>query len=121
MRTAPVIDTVDYDPQILTNRKRSKMGYKLLGRYIRKPFEDTFTAVALILTAQDQHGFARGYYTGAEGAKQAAEQLLQHTIFLDESKLVKWRFDTMDYNNKYISGQGNHSMSAADVDYDELR
>ena len=60
--------------------------------------------------------FARGYYTGPEG--ETGGRTVIATYDLVDGKLVKkWRFDTMDYNNQYI-GQGNHSMSVADVDYD---
>ena len=112
-----VIDTVDYDPQ---TTGKTKKGYKwdvsTWGDTEGNRSERYLAAVAYLDGARPSMVFARGYYTGPEG--DAGGRTVIAAFDLVDGKIVKkWRFDTLDYNNQYI-GQGNHSMSAADVDYD---
>lgn len=107
-----VIDTVPYDPQTTgkdydhsdwgdTWGNRSERYLAAIG----SPNGKTTSAV-----------FARGYYTGPEGPLGGRTVIASYSLV--EGKLVQdWRFDTKEYDNQYI-GQGNHSMSMADVDYD---
>ena len=112
-----VIDTVDYDPQI-TGKTASgqKWDISSWGDTFGNRSERYLAAVAYLDGTRPSMVFARGYYTGPEG--ETGGRTVIATYDLVDGKLVKkWRFDTMDYNNQYI-GQGNHSMSVADVDYD---
>ena len=112
-----VIDTVDYDPQ---TTGITESGYKwdvsTWGDAGGNRSERYLAAVAYLDGTRPSMVFTRGYYTGPEG--DAGGRTVIAAFDLVDGKIVKkWRFDTLDYNNKYI-GQGNHSMSAADVDYD---
>lgn len=112
-----VIDTVDYDPQ---TTGKTKKGYKwdvsTWGDGWGNRSERYLAAVAYLDGARPSMVFTRGYYTGPEG--DAGGRTVIAAFDLVDGKIEKkWRFDTLDYNNQYI-GQGNHSMSAADVDYD---
>ena len=112
-----VIDTVDYDPQ---TTGKTKNGYKwdvsTWGDSWGNRSERYLAAVAYLDGTRPSMVFARGYYTGPEG--DAGGRTCIAAFDLVDGKIVKkWRFDTLDYNNNYI-GQGNHSMSVADVDFD---
>ncbi|MGN0106907.1 MAG: rhamnogalacturonan lyase, partial [Hominilimicola sp.] len=112
-----VIDTVDYDPQTTgTTESGYKWEVSTWGDAGGNRSERYLAAVAYLDGARPSMVFARGYYTGPEG--DAGGRTVIAAFDLVDGKIVKkWRFDTLDYNNQYI-GQGNHSMSAADVDYD---
>ncbi len=112
-----VIDTVDYDPQ---TQGTTDSGYKwdvvTWGDAGGNRSERYLAAVAYLDGVRPSMVFARGYYTGPEG--DAGGRTVIAAFDLKDGKIEKkWRFDTLDYENKYI-GQGNHSMSAADVDFD---
>lgn len=112
-----VIDTVDYDPQTTGKTAKGKeWGVSTWGDSWGNRSERYLAAVAYLDGTRPSMVFARGYYTGPEG--DAGGRTVIAAFDLVDGKIQKkWRFDTMDYNNQYI-GQGNHSMSAADVDYD---
>lgn len=112
-----VIDTVDYDPQTTGKTADGKeWGVSTWGDSWGNRSERYLAAVAYLDGTRPSMVFARGYYTGPEG--DAGGRTVIAAFDLVDGKIQKkWRFDTMDYNNQYI-GQGNHSMSAADVDYD---
>ncbi|MCI8404235.1 MAG: hypothetical protein HFE49_04960 [Clostridia bacterium] len=114
-----VIDTVEYDPQITgTTAKGEKWDITSWGDGWGNRSERYLAAVAYLDGKRPSMVFARGYYTGAEDDTKTGGRTVIAAYDLVNGKIEKkWRFDTMDYNNKYI-GQGNHSMSAADVDYD---
>ncbi|MCH5209388.1 MAG: discoidin domain-containing protein [Oscillospiraceae bacterium] len=112
-----VIDTVDYDPQ---TQGKTESGYEwdvvTWGDAGGNRSERYLAAVAYLDGERPSMVFARGYYTGPEG--DAGGRTVIAAFDLVDGKIQKkWRFDTLDYENKYI-GQGNHSMSAADVDFD---
>lgn len=116
-----VIDTVPYDPQTKGTTKNGKewdvitWGDDPNGEWGNRS-ERYLAAVAYLDGTRPSMVFARGYYTGPGG--DVGGRTVIAAFDLKDGKIVqKWRFDTMDYDNKYI-GQGNHSMSAADVDYD---
>lgn len=112
-----VIDTVDYDPQT-TGKTASgkKWDVSTWGDTFGNRSERYLAAVAYLDGTRPSMVFCRGYYTGPEG--DAGGRTVMAAFDLVDGKIVqKWRFDTLDYNNQYI-GQGNHSMSVADVDYD---
>ncbi len=112
-----VIDTVDYDPQTQgTTESGQKWDVVTWGDAGGNRSERYLAAVAYLDGERPSMVFARGYYTGPEG--DVGGRTVIAAFDLKDGKIVKkWRFDTLDYENKYI-GQGNHSMSAADVDYD---
>lgn len=112
-----VIDTTDYYPQI---NGTSDDGYKWdltsWGDSYGNRCERYLACVAYLDGEKPSMVFARGYYTGPEGDTGGRTAIAAFDLI--DGKIVKhWFFDTIDYDNKYI-GQGNHSMSAADVDFD---
>lgn len=112
-----VIDTVDYDPQITgTTESGYKWDISAWGDTEGNRSERYLAAVAYLDGTRPSMVFARGYYTGPEGDTGGRTCIAAYDL-VDGKIQKKWRFDTLDYNNQYI-GQGNHSMSAADVDYD---
>ncbi len=114
-----VIDTVDYDPQI-TGKTDSgeKWDITSWGDGWGNRSERYLAAVAYLDGERPSMVFARGYYTGGEDGTTTGGRTVIAAFDLKDGKIEKkWRFDTMDYKNQYI-GQGNHSMSAADVDFD---
>lgn len=112
-----VIDTVDYDPQTVGKTESGKSwDVSTWGDGYGNRSERYLAAVAYLDGKRPSMLFARGYYTGPEGNTGGRTVIAAYDL-VDGKLQKKWRFDTMDYNNKYI-GQGNHSMSVADVDYD---
>lgn len=112
-----VIDTVEYDPQTTGTTESGKAwDVSTWGDKGGNRSERYLAAVAYLDGERPSMVFARGYYTGPEGDAGGRTVIAAYDL-VDGKIQKKWRFDTMDYDNKYI-GQGNHSMSAADVDYD---
>lgn len=112
-----VIDTVDYDPQTMGKTDSGEAwNVDSWGDSYGNRSERYLAAVAYLDGQRPSMVFARGYYTGPEGPTGGRTVIAAYDL-VDGKIVKKWRFDTMDYNNKYI-GQGNHSMSVADVDYD---
>ena len=112
-----VIDTVDYDPQTTGTAKNGyKWDVSTWGDGWGNRSERYLAAVAYLDGTRPSMVFCRGYYTGPEGDTGGRTVMAAYDL-IDGKIVQKWRFDTLDYNNEYI-GQGNHSMSAADVDYD---
>jgi rhamnogalacturonan endolyase len=112
-----VIDSVDYDPQTTGKTESGKSwDVSTWGDTWGNRSERYLAAVAYLDGERPSMVFSRGYYTGPDG--DAGGRTVIAAFDLVDGKIQKkWRFDTLDYNNKYI-GQGNHSMSVADVDYD---
>lgn len=107
-----VIDTVDYEPQTVTD----KGGVDTWGDSWGNRSERYLAGIGSLDGKTTSAVFARGYYTGPEG--ETGGRTVIAAWDLKDGKLEKrWVFDTMDYDNQYI-GQGNHSMSMADVDFD---
>lgn len=112
-----VIDTVPYDPQTAgKTADGKKWDVSTWGDTMGNRSERYLAAVAYLDGTRPSMVFARGYYTGPEG-DAGGRTVIAAFDLIDGKIQEKWRFDTLDYDNKYI-GQGNHSMSAADVDYD---
>ncbi len=112
-----VIDTVDYDPQTTGTAKNGyKWDVSTWGDGWGNRSERYLAAVAYLDGTRPSMVFCRGYYTGPEGDTGGRTVMAAYDL-IDGKIVQKWRFDTLDYNNEYI-GQGNHSMSATDVDYD---
>ncbi len=112
-----VIDTVPYDPQTTGKTEDGKKwDVTTWGDTMGNRSERYLAAVAYLDGTRPSMVFTRGYYTGPEG-DTGGRTVIAAFDLIDGKIVQKWRFDTMDYNNQYI-GQGNHSMSAADVDYD---
>ncbi len=114
-----VIDTVDYDPQINGKTESGETwDISSWGDGWGNRSERYLAAVAYLDGTRPSMVFARGYYTGNEANTKTGGRTVIAAFDLKDGKIEKkWRFDTMDYQNQYI-GQGNHSMSAADVDFD---
>ena len=112
-----IIDTVDYDPQITgTTKDGVEWDITAWGDSYGNRSERYLAGIGYLDGERPSMVFCRGYYTGSEG--NVGGRTVMAAYDLKDKKLVqKWRFDTMDYKNQYI-GQGNHSMSLADVDYD---
>ncbi len=107
-----VIDTVDYYPQSIgDNWDISSWGDTWGNRS-----ERYLAAIGYLDGEKPSALFCRGYYTGTDGPTGGRTCIAAYDL-IDGKLTQKWVFDTMDYNNQYI-GQGNHSMSTADVDYD---
>lgn len=112
-----VIDTVPYDPQTTGKTEDGrKWDVSTWGDKTGNRSERYLAAVAYLDGTRPSMVFCRGYYTGPDGDTGGRTVMAAYDL-IDGKIVQKWRFDTMDYNNQYI-GQGNHSMSAADVDYD---
>lgn len=112
-----IIDTVDYDPQTTGKTKNGKKwDVSTWGDTFGNRSERYLAAVAYLDGTRPSMVFCRGYYTGPEGDTGGRTVIAAYDL-IDGKIVQKWRFDTLDYKNQYI-GQGNHSMSAADVDYD---
>ena len=111
-----VIDTVDYDPQITgTTKDGVKWDISAWGDTWGNRSERYLAGVGYLDGTRPSMVFCRGYYTGPGDV--GGRTVMAAYDLIDGKLTQKWRFDTMDYENKYI-GQGNHSMSLADVDYD---
>lgn len=120
-----VIDTTDYYPQ---TQGTTSDGYKWdvitwgddpNGEWGNRS-ERYLACVAYLDGVRPSMVFARGYYYGPGGDIGGRTAIAAFDLV--DGKIKKhWFFDTLDeqyrFNNKLI-GQGNHSMSVADVDYD---
>ncbi|MGN0181864.1 MAG: stalk domain-containing protein [Candidatus Ornithomonoglobus sp.] len=107
-----IIDTVPYDPQTFgegydqtdwgdSEGNRSERYLAGIGSFDG----DKISAL-----------FCRGYYMGPEGPLGGRIVMGAYTI--KDGRLVEeWRFDSKEHDNMFI-GQGNHSLTLADVDYD---
>lgn len=107
-----IIDTVDYDPQTVGD------GYDLTdwGDSYGNRSERYLAGIGSFDGDKVGFVFCRGYYTGPEGPLGGRTVMAAYNLV--DGKIQKiWRFDTKELDNQYI-GQGNHSMSLADVDYD---
>lgn len=107
-----VIDTVDYEPQTVSD----KGGVDTWGDTWGNRSERYLAGIGSLDGKTTSAVFARGYYTGSEG-ETGGRTVIAAWDLVDGSLEKRWVFDTMDYENQYI-GQGNHSMSMADADFD---
>lgn len=111
--TGAVIDTTDYDPQT------GDVAY--WGDYYGGRSERYLATIAWLDGVRPSAIVQRGYYPGKEGGPG---RTVVAAYNLEGGKLVKkWRFDTMDSGNDKYIGQGDHGMTAGDVDgdgYDEI-
>ncbi len=120
-----VIDTTDYYPQ---TQGKTEDGYEWdvitwgddpNGEWGNR-CERYLACVAYLDGQKPSMVFARGYYYGPGGDIGGRTAIAAFDLV--DGKIVKhWFFDTLDKqyrDDKTLIGQGNHSMSAADVDYD---
>jgi hypothetical protein len=106
--TGKVIDTVPFDPQT------EDIG-KEFGDDFGNRSERYLATVAYINGTTPSIVEQRGYYGGKNGIGPG--RTVVSTYDLQGNKLVqKWRFDTREHPDAV--GQGNHSMTAGDVDGD---
>lgn len=112
-----VIDTVDYYPQT-TGKLEDGTEWDITawGDSWGNRSERYLGCVAYLDGKNASAVFARGYYTGPEGKVGGRTAIAAYDL-VDGKIQTHWIFDTMNLENKYI-GQGNHSMSVADVDFD---
>lgn len=110
--TGEVIDTVNYDPQTYEPSMES------FGDNWGNRSERYLACVAYIDGVNPSMVFCRGYYGGKDNIGPGRTVVAAYD-FKDGKIEKQWRFDTLDAEDgsKYI-GQGNHSVTAADVDYD---
>lgn len=107
-----VIDTVDYDPQSYGD------GYDITdwGDGYGNRSERYLAGIGSFDGVHTGFIMCRGYYTGGEGPLGGRTVMAAYNLV--DGKIQKvWRYDSKDIDNKYI-GQGNHSMTMADIDYD---
>lgn len=107
-----VIDTVDYDPQSYGE------GYDITdwGDGYGNRSERYLAGIGSFDGVNVGFVMCRGYYTGPEGPLGGRTVIAAYNL-VDGKIQQLWRYDSKELNNQYI-GQGNHSMSLADVDYD---
>ena len=123
-----VIDTTEYYPQ---TQGVTDDGYEwdviTWGDWHEDPRQEWgnrceryLACVAYLDGVRPSMVFARGYYYGPGGDIGGRTTISAYDLI--DGKLEKhWFFDTLDKeyrDNKKLIGQGNHSMSVADVDYD---
>jgi len=108
--TGEVIDTVDYDPQT------TEKGAEIWGDGYGNRSERYLAAVAYLDGEKPSMVFCRGYYPGKDTGP--GRTVIAAFDFKNGKLEKKWRFDTLDEGNDQYIGQGNHSMSAADIDFD---
>ena len=107
-----VIDTVEYTPQTFGK----DYDHTDWGDGYGNRSERYLAGIGTLDGETTSFVFCRGYYTGPEGPLGGRTVIAAYN--LENGKIVKkWVYDTKEHNNENI-GQGNHSMSLADVDYD---
>lgn len=107
-----IIDSIPYDPQTFGD------DYDMTdwGDGYGNRSERYLAGIGSLDGTTTSFVFCRGYYTGPEGPLGGRTVIAAYN--LKDGKIVRqWIYDTKDHNNENI-GQGNHSMSLADVDYD---
>lgn len=115
--TGTIIDTVDYDPQTVSEG----VDHMYWGDNYGNRSERYLGTIAWIDGVKPHAVVQRGYYPGKD---TGPGRTVIATYTMENNKLVKkWRFDTMDGDNASHIGAGNHSMTAGDIDgdgYDEI-
>jgi rhamnogalacturonan endolyase len=106
--TGKVLDTVDYDPQTVEKGKE-------FGDTYGNRSERYLASIAYVDGIHPSMVFARGYYTGDGGAGRT---VIASYNLVDGKIQKNWVFDTNKLNDPNYLGQGNHSMSCADIDFD---
>ena len=107
-----VIDTIPYDPQT----KGADYDLSDWGDTWGNRSERYLAGIGSLDGKRTSFIFCRGYYTGPEGPLGGRTVIADYDL-IDGKIQKKWIYDTKEHNNENI-GQGNHSMSLADVDYD---
>jgi rhamnogalacturonan endolyase len=113
--TGKILDSVPFDPQT------EKEGWDFGDNYGNRS-ERYLATIAYIDGVKPYAVEQRGYYPGKDAGP--GRTVLSTYELTSSNKLVqKWRFDTNDGDNSQYIGQGNHSMTAGDLDgdgYDEI-
>lgn len=105
--TGKVLDTTDYDPQT--------GDLAVWGDTYGNRSERYLATVGYVDGATPSVIFGRGYYSGDGGKGRTVIA----SFHFKDGKIVKdWTFDTEKEGNGGYIAQGNHSMIAADVDFD---
>lgn len=107
-----VMDTIDYEPQTVGD------GWDCTdwGDGYGNRSERYLASLGSVDGIHTSFQMARGYYSGSEGPLKGRTAIVSYHV--ENKKIVKdWTFDTKELENKY-RGEGNHSMSTADIDYD---
>ena len=107
-----IIDTIPYDPQT-TGEDYDQTDW---GDAYGNRSERYLAGIGSLDGKRTSFVFCRGYYTGPEGPLGGRTVIAAYDL-IDGKITKKWIYDTKEHNNENI-GQGNHSMSLADVDYD---
>lgn len=107
-----IIDTIPYDPQT-TGDDYDQTDW---GDGYGNRSERYLAGIGSLDGDKTSFVFCRGYYTGPEGPLGGRTVIAAYDL-VDGKIKTKWIYDTKDHDNENI-GQGNHSMSLADVDYD---
>lgn len=105
--TGKILDTTDYDPQT--------GDLEVWGDTEGNRSERYLGTVAYVNGTTPSMIFARGYYSGAGGKGRT---VIASFSFKDGKIVKDWTFDTEDEGNGSYISQGNHSMIAADIDFD---
>lgn len=107
-----IIDSILYDPQT----KGADYDQSDWGDEYGNRSERYLAGIGSLDGKRTSFVFCRGYYTGPEGPLGGRTVIAAYDL-VDGKITRKWIYDTKEHNNENI-GQGNHSMSLADVDYD---
>ncbi|MCH5185323.1 MAG: hypothetical protein J1F64_04270, partial [Oscillospiraceae bacterium] len=108
--TGAILDTVDFDPQT------EKEGWDFGDNYGNRS-ERYLATIAYLDGVKPYAVEQRGYYPGKDAGP--GRTVISTYELTSGNKLVqKWRFDTLDGDNAQYIGQGNHSITAGDVDDD---
>jgi len=117
--TGAVLDSVPFDPQ--TPQTNNTPGWDFGDGYGNR--SERYLATIAYLDGVKPHVVEqRGYYPGKD-AGPGRTVVSTYELTSDNKLVQKWRFDTNDGENSKYIGQGNHSMTAGDVDgdgYDEI-
>jgi hypothetical protein len=111
-----VIDTTEFYPQTVgTNPDGTKWDCSIFGDGWGNRSERYLGGLGFFDGEHTSFIQARGYY----------DRTFVSAYHVENGKIVNdWKFDSDDYNDKengkMYSGQGNHNLAVADVDYDGL-
>ncbi|MEN8905481.1 MAG: rhamnogalacturonan lyase [Clostridiales bacterium] len=109
-KTGKILDSIDYEP---ARGEVSDWGDTYGNRC-----ERNLAAVAYLDGQKPSFVMARGYYTGTVGGVKKGQTILYAYNFRKGKISTVWGTEANEEENSEYIGQGNHSMSIADVDND---